>query len=372
MKAGLRWPPWTFGSGASVGALASRLVRAHRRSRPGCRSAARCSVLLGSRGLLPVAEFMDAVRADGRVGLFDLPTLLWRFHSDGALVGGTVVGAALSLAALLGWRPRLCFALSTALYLSYATVGRDFLSFQWDNLLLECGLLRRLPTDATRPAPVVHFLFRLVLFKLYFESGVAKWQSHARRLAGRQRDDLLLRDRAAADLAGLLRRTTCPSGGTTSRAAPRWCSSSSFRFVIFGPRRARLCAAFAFSLLPDRQRRHRQLRLLLLPRRGAERLPARRRRRRARRGARCEIPAVRAPPRRRTAVVLPGASRFAVHANKTRPTIAATDGDLGRRAPARRCSCWCRSPTRSTRSPSRDACSRSPRRSSSSIGGFGS
>ncbi len=50
------------------------------------------------------------------------------------------------------------------------------LSFQWDNLLLECGLLAAfLPRD--RPAPLIHFLFRVVLFKLYFESGVAKWQS---------------------------------------------------------------------------------------------------------------------------------------------------------------------------------------------------
>ena len=95
------------------------------------------------------------------------------------LVGGTVVGAALALAALCGLWPRLCFALSTALYLSYATVGRDFLSFQWDNLLLECGFLAALPAGATRsPAPLVHFLFRLVLFKLYFESGIAKWQSN--------------------------------------------------------------------------------------------------------------------------------------------------------------------------------------------------
>ena len=92
------------------------------------------------------------------------------------LVGGTVVGAALSVAALLGWRPRLCFAISTALYLSYATVSRDFLSFQWDNLLLECGLLAAF-LPASRAAPLVHFLFRVVLFKLYFESGVAKWQS---------------------------------------------------------------------------------------------------------------------------------------------------------------------------------------------------
>jgi hypothetical protein len=91
-------------------------------------------------------------------------------------VGGTWVGAALSIAALAGWRPRLCFGLSTALYLSYATVARDLLSFQWDNLLLECGLLAAfLPRN--RPAPLVHFLFRVVLFKLYFESGVAKWQS---------------------------------------------------------------------------------------------------------------------------------------------------------------------------------------------------
>ena len=83
------------------------------------------------------------------------------------------------MAALVGLWPRVCFALSTALYLSYATVGRDFLSFQWDNLLLECGLLAAFLPAGRRasPAPLVHLLFRLVLFKLYFESGIAKWQS---------------------------------------------------------------------------------------------------------------------------------------------------------------------------------------------------
>ena len=73
----------------------------------------------------------------------------------------------------------LIFALSTALYLSYALACRVFLSFQWDNLLLECGLLAAfLPAD--RAAPVVHFVFRALLFKLYFESGIAKWQSPLR------------------------------------------------------------------------------------------------------------------------------------------------------------------------------------------------
>src|SRR6478609_7141440 len=116
----LRWPPWTFGSGASVGALASRLV-ALIALVAWVSLGSQVRVLLGSRGLLPVGELMDVVRVDGRVGLFDLPTLFWCIHSDGVLVGGTVVGAALAVVALCGWRPRLCFALSTALYLSYAT-----------------------------------------------------------------------------------------------------------------------------------------------------------------------------------------------------------------------------------------------------------
>ena len=133
-------------------------------------------VLIGSRGLLPTAAFLDAARAHG-VGFAQLPTCFWLDSSDTALHIGVWIGAALSAAALLGFQPRLCTGLSTALYLSYATVGRTFLSFQWDNLLLECGLLAVfLPRD--RPARWIHVVFRLLLFKLYWESGIAKWQSY--------------------------------------------------------------------------------------------------------------------------------------------------------------------------------------------------
>jgi lipase maturation factor/vitamin K-dependent gamma-carboxylase-like protein len=240
----LRWPPWTFGSGASVGALASRLLALIALA-AWVSLGSQVRVLLGSRGLLPVRELMDAVRADGRVSLFDLPTLLWRFHSDGVLVGGTVAGAALAVVALCGWRPRLCFALSTVLYLSYATVGRDFLSFQWDNLLLECGFLAAfLPTD--RPAPLVHFLFRLVLFKLYFESGVAKWQSD---LGDWQDGSAMTSYYETAPLPTWL--------AFTAHHLPVWWHHFESRatlalelgapFLIFGPRRARLPAAFVLS-----------------------------------------------------------------------------------------------------------------------------
>ncbi|HVV51534.1 MAG TPA: lipase maturation factor family protein [Polyangia bacterium] len=239
-----RWPPWTFGSGPAVGALASRLL--------GLVSLAawwslgsQVRVLIGSRGLLPVGELMDAVRADGRISVFELPTLFWRFHADGLLVAGTAVGAALAVAALLGFRPRLCFALSTALYLSYATVSRDFLSFQWDNLLLECGFLAAF-LPARRPAPLVHFLFRLVLFKLYFESGIAKWQSDL----GDWRD--------GSAMTYYYETSPLPTWvAFTAHHLPVWWHHLESRatlglelgipFLIFGPRRARLVAAFAFG-----------------------------------------------------------------------------------------------------------------------------
>lgn len=133
-------------------------------------------VLIGSRGLLPVAPFLAAARAQGQ-GIGQLPTVFWLAASDPALHAGIWIGAALSAAALLGIHPRLCTGLATLLYLSYATACRTFLSFQWDNLLIESGALAVfLPTD--RPARWVHVLFRFLLFKLYWESGVAKWQSY--------------------------------------------------------------------------------------------------------------------------------------------------------------------------------------------------
>lgn len=132
-------------------------------------------VLVGSRGLLPAAGYLDAARASG-AGFGSLPTLFWLDASDTALRAGIWTGGALSLAALLGFAPRLCTGLATLLYLSYATAARTFLSFQWDNLLLECGMLAVfLPSD--RPVRWIHLLFRILLVKLYVESGIAKWQS---------------------------------------------------------------------------------------------------------------------------------------------------------------------------------------------------
>jgi hypothetical protein len=135
-------------------------------------------VLVGARGLLPAQQLIEAVH-ESHVHFWDMPTLFFWGAPDWALSLGVWIGAALALLALAGVFPRVIFGVSTLLYLSYVVVGRTFLSFQWDNLLLECGFFAMfLPAD--RPAPAVHLLFRLILFKLYWQSGVAKWQSHLR------------------------------------------------------------------------------------------------------------------------------------------------------------------------------------------------
>ena len=60
------------------------------------------------------------------------------------------------------------------LWLSLCSVGQEFLSFQWDVLLVEAGFLAIFAdTSAVRV-----WLFRWLLFRLMFFSGVVKLASH--------------------------------------------------------------------------------------------------------------------------------------------------------------------------------------------------
>jgi hypothetical protein len=132
-------------------------------------------VLIGTHGLMPIAKFL--ARARHQLSWADFPTLFWLGVTDTTLTLGIVVGVILSLVAIFGRWPRIVVAAQVALYLSFATAARTFLMFQWDNLLLECGFFAIfLPRD--RRAPWMHTIFRLILFKLYWESGIAKWQSY--------------------------------------------------------------------------------------------------------------------------------------------------------------------------------------------------
>jgi lipase maturation factor 1 len=144
--------------------------------------------LIGSRGILPAAEYLAQARRFLGPGLrtyWRLPTLLWLDSSDRALhllCGG---GMAVGIVLIAGILPGLSSALLWLFYLSLVVAGQVFLGYQWDSLLLEAGLLAvllapwgfRLGRAGDQPWAFAVWLFRWLLFRLVFLSGVVKLAS---------------------------------------------------------------------------------------------------------------------------------------------------------------------------------------------------
>lgn len=144
--------------------------------------------LYGSRGILPVAEYLESVAARfGELAWQSYPTLFWFGSSNLHLVAACWVGAAAAVCLLLGIAPALSAAACWALYFSLYQVGRVFLGFQWDILLLEAGFLaiflvpfrlRLRKGYEPEPPAVVVWMFRWLVFRLMFASGVVKLLSN--------------------------------------------------------------------------------------------------------------------------------------------------------------------------------------------------
>src|SRR5690242_16866347 len=130
--------------------------------------------LIGSRGLLPVSTCLDAVHRElGASGYWRVPTVLWLDWSDAMIRSVWIAGGVFALAALVGALPRIALAGCLVLYLSIVSAGQSFMTFQWDFLLLEAGLLA-LFVDGTR---VRNWLVKWLLFRLMLLSGLAKLAS---------------------------------------------------------------------------------------------------------------------------------------------------------------------------------------------------
>lgn len=145
--------------------------------------------LIGSHGILPATVTMFGYRQGANAAHMGwdryhvLPTLCWYSAMDGFLKFQCAAGAVLAVLLILGIAPAPCLFLLWLVYLSLATVSREFLSFQWDNLLLETGFLaiffapvQLIPRLRTSPAPskAVLWLLRWLLFRLMLCSGLVK------------------------------------------------------------------------------------------------------------------------------------------------------------------------------------------------------
>ena len=103
--------------------------------------------LVGKNGILPAADLMTSAKTQvdaAHIGLDRyhlLPTLCWFSASDGFLRFLCVAGCVLSGLLIFEIAPAPCLFLLWLIYLSLASVCREFLGFQWDALLLETGFL---------------------------------------------------------------------------------------------------------------------------------------------------------------------------------------------------------------------------------------
>ena len=148
--------------------------------------------LIGADGILPVGQYLQDVRGwavDNGIGAGRyrlLPTVFWFASSDGFLQGVTVAGIALAVMLIAGVAPAIALPLLWFGYLSLVVAARDFLSFQWDALLLETGLLAMLVSpmrwrhrlaERIDPPPIARGLVWWLMVRLMFGSGLVKLAS---------------------------------------------------------------------------------------------------------------------------------------------------------------------------------------------------
>src|ERR1051325_1106151 len=141
--------------------------------------------LIGPRGLLPAATYLNDVRTYiGPLKRFWFtPSLLWIRADEPMLHGIVIAGFIASIALILNLWPRVAIAVAFVCFLSFVAAAQDFSGYQSDGMLLEAALIsfflapRGIRPRLARDQPVsllALFMLRWEWFRIYFESGVVK------------------------------------------------------------------------------------------------------------------------------------------------------------------------------------------------------
>lgn len=133
------------------------------------------SGLLGAQGILPAQDLLANMQRAGAIRFVAIPSIFWISHDDTTLTGiawcGMVLAAMLFVTGFKRGRfERFILAMLFVLYLSFSAIGQDFLSFQWDSLLIETGFLA-IFLGRNR---IIPWMFRWLCFRLFFLSGAVK------------------------------------------------------------------------------------------------------------------------------------------------------------------------------------------------------
>ena len=142
--------------------------------------------LVGQHGILRARQFLDSRRHWGWHRFYRIPTLCWLRSDDKFLLSLSWGGAVISLLLVAGIASMPALIALWVSYLSLFSIGRIFLGYQWDILLLETGFLaiflaplQLLPDWPPTAAPptLIRSLLWWLLFRLMFSSGMVKLRS---------------------------------------------------------------------------------------------------------------------------------------------------------------------------------------------------
>jgi len=147
--------------------------------------------LIGKRGIEPISYLIHAFRRDHGIllGFFKLPTLLWISSTDIFIqllpIIGIFCGLLVTTGFLGGYNSVAIFG-CWFIWLSIVNSDTNVFGIPWDNLLLEAALwamflpgLKPLPELAMllKPHPWIHVGFVILLFRVMFGMGFAKFKS---------------------------------------------------------------------------------------------------------------------------------------------------------------------------------------------------
>ena len=132
--------------------------------------------LYGTQGILPIRTFLKNRPR--------LPTLFLISTSDNFIQTVIALGLLASVLLALGVYPPIMIGFLIVVYLSFVVVGQEFMSFQWDMLLLETSYMAFFVSLSSTPSFFMLLALWIFLFRFTFSSGIVKllsgdprWQS---------------------------------------------------------------------------------------------------------------------------------------------------------------------------------------------------
>jgi hypothetical protein len=144
--------------------------------------------LIGPNGILPARDYLVQVaRVLGSARFWYAPTVFWWSASDRFLLGVVVAGMVASLLLVLDVCPRGMLAACLVAFLSFIAAAQDFASYQSDGMLLEAGFISLFLAprgwwprwgSSDPPSRASRYLLVWLMFRIYFESGIAKILGH--------------------------------------------------------------------------------------------------------------------------------------------------------------------------------------------------